>query len=246
MVLARVRQVIAFLLVAVAAGHFFIYYFSTAVAGDHRQWLNPAVIFYPLALLGLGLRLFWGRYLAICFAASMFAIHLLLGRIGWPAVAGGAFFILLLSGRSMRQFFDERPGRFNRWAGVEERVYRLRWLILAQSVALGLFWALHFELGLPAVAVVAVASAGLLGMVLQKVWGMVLLGLATLGEAGLTAALGFELARMPADYLTHRALPILAALVLLVATSLVLMAPFWLRFFRQLRQGPPSGATTSG
>jgi hypothetical protein len=237
MVLARIRQIVAILMLAAAAGEFFIFYFSVAVSGGVRHWLDPAVLFYPLAILGLALRLWWARYLTICFVASMFAIQLLHGHLCWPVLAGGAVFMLLLGGRSMRRLFDERPGRFNRWAGAQERVYRLRWLILAQSVALGIFWSLHFELGLPFIGVVALAAAGLLGMALQKVWGMVLLGLATLAEGALTVAIGIELSRLPGDHLTRQALPTVAAMAALVVISLVLAAPFWLRFVRRLRRG---------
>jgi hypothetical protein len=241
MVLARIRQIIACCMLAAAAGYFFLHYISVFPSHGPRHWLDPAVIFYPLALIGLSLRFFWARYLTICFAISMFSIKLVFGgpsNLELLPTAAGALFVLLLSGESMRRLFDERPGRFNSWVGVSAQVHRLRWLILAQSVALGLFWGLHFELGWMALGVVGLAATGLLGMVFQKTWGLALLGLATLGELGVTAFLGLELSRMPADYVTPQALPILGVLAALALISCVLMTPFWIRFAARLRGAP--------
>ena len=59
MLLARIRQVAACGLLAVAAVHFFIYYLTTAIHGEARQWLEPAVLlwtaFYGIAYIGITL-----------------------------------------------------------------------------------------------------------------------------------------------------------------------------------------------
>lgn len=238
MVLARIRQIVACCMLAAAAGFFFYRWGTVSLQNGPRFWLDPAVVFYPLALIGLSLRFFWARYLTLCFAISMFAIKLAFGGLGnleLLPTAAGALFVLLLSGESMRQLFDERPGRFNRWVGVSAQVHRLRWLILAQSVSLGLIWGLHFEFGWIALGVAGLAAAGLLGMVFQKTWGLALLGLATLGELGVTALIGLELSRASPDHASPQALPVLGLLIVLALLSAALMTPFWIRFVARLR-----------
>lgn len=140
--------------------------------GTPTYRFDPAWLFYFAGATGLALRVFWARYLAICFCAAIMAITFFYGPTPAAAFAFGAPFIALLSGRTMRALFEERPGWLNRWANrLDARVARLRILFVAQSVVIALLWAANEQLSPFAVPLSIAASVSLVGLVLLQAWG---------------------------------------------------------------------------
>src|SRR5262249_26559805 len=145
-ILARVRQWLAAAILLVCAVH--AIWWQVEVYRYFRSYyaFDPAPIFYLAGAVGLALRVFWARYLAICFAVAIVTIQLW-GPDPLPTLACGAMLVAILSGRTMRDLFEGRHGRLNRWAAdVDRRVARLRILFIAQSVALALLFAARFQL----------------------------------------------------------------------------------------------------
>jgi hypothetical protein len=190
---ARVRQIAALLLVVLLAADFFL-----AGLGPMAR-LDPATaLLYTLSLAGLGLRLFWGRFLTICFCGILAAITVLrLAHLGiggmplgfWLQLAGFPLVVALLAGHRMQAFFEGRPSRFNRWAGAAPRLYRLRWLIFAQAVTLELVYGGDLVSPALRLPLLVLGAAALGGLAFQKTWGLLLAVALCLAEAGLVASL---------------------------------------------------------
>jgi hypothetical protein len=245
---ARVRQVVAFLVLAVLAGR------SLQLTWSAGRWWrlegtwpwvahflrDPTNYFFLLSLAGVGLRLFWGRYLAICFMVNLLVLGLVRGHpLLEPVPLAVAAVVLLLAGRRMHVHFEGRAtGRLNRWAAAHPTVYRLRWLVLLQSTMLALVfcaaafgpepWS-RFGLG----GVIAVA---LLGMVFQKTWALLLLLVVAVLELALVVRFGVDLV----EFLPCGSWGDLAGFSLLLALavgSLVLALPMARVALRRLRQG---------
>ena len=143
---------------------------------DWAAWL-----FYAVALVGIALRCFWARTLTIIFFSELILVWLW----GWPA--RGRLFneavdavqllavvtvIGLLSGKSMRVLFEDRPSRYNLWAESDPRLERVRWLMFVEVSVLTLFY------GFPLVPLwgrglgVLVGAVSVAGLVGQRRWAL--------------------------------------------------------------------------
>lgn len=197
---------------------------------DHR--FDPAWMFYFAGAAGLALRVFWARYLAICFCAAIMAITFFYGPFPFVAFAFGAPFIALLSGRTMRALFEDHPGWLNRWANrLDARVARLRILFVAQSVAIALLWAAGDRLSPLATPISIAAGASLAGLVLLRTWGALAVAPVLAGQLWLaTESVGLH---------PHRGSPpgwaFSLALFAACAATLVVIAPLLVACVRALR-----------
>lgn len=246
--LDRGRQVVAFLILAVLAAQSLERTWSAGrwweIEGTW-PWVvhflrDPTNYFFLLSLAGVGLRLFWGRYLAICFMVNLLVLGLVRGHPSLePVPMAMAAVVLLLAGRRMQAHFEGRAtGRLNRWAAAHPSVYRLRWLVLLQSTMLALVFCaaalghgLWTRLGLGCVIGVA-----LLGMVFQKTWSLLLLLVATVLELALLVRVGVQLVQ-DARYLGYGDLVGFSLLLALVVGSFVLALPMVRVALRRLRRG---------
>ncbi len=153
----------------------------------------------------------------------------------WPALLPALLTLLpalLLAGRGMQLHFERRASRFNRWAGVGQRVHALRWLLLTQAFALEILYVAFREEVLPwAAPVLTLVALGVLGIGLQRTWGLLLLLTGVAAELGLALlALGSAPTEPPL-----RALGLPLALGLLALLSLVQLFPFTRAMARALR-----------
>ena len=246
MKLARIRLISAVVMLAYVWG-WHLYYAS----GDlDCAWdllriplRDPAHLFYPLAVAGLGLRLFWGRYLAICFSLNLLLLAFFRDVAFCHQLLALGAVVPLLAGRSMERLFEgQRRSRFNRWAGADPRVRRLRWLVLLQSLALTLVCCTALGRAVfppaPRLALIVLLGAGLVGMALQKTWSLFLLAIAALVELPLLAATTGELLDVAAATSCVGWLALVAAGWLIVAAatvgSLVLALPPACQILRRL------------
>jgi hypothetical protein len=196
---------------------------------------DPAMFLYLVGAIGLAVRAFWARYLAICFLVALLTVD-----VFWrhPLSTYSAFrvgFILLLSGHSMRVLFEQRESGLNRWATAgDARIHRLRGLFIAQSIALAMIWA-PASLSPIAHPLTLVAGLALAGLVFLRTWGALLLAPILAAEAYL-ATLTF----------THKvhwgdppawAFP--ATLLAAVFVSLLVLAPFLRGMVRNLATERP-------
>jgi len=247
---ARIRQLLALALLV----HYGVEYFNHP--REHGicpgiDWYlgylvsDPATpVFILLSMVGVGLRLFWGRYLAICFSAVLLLVHAPrlfwffqdeLAASEWLIPLGRVAVILLLSGSSMAAFFEQRPSsRHNRWAGADPRVVRLRYLVLAQALFLGFFYAARPMVDEMMVAILFVGGMGLLGLTFLKTWSLLALAGAMVLEAWVVLDLSLR-AIDPQAYFRDITTILAAVLGLLLLVSAVLAAPFFKRMLRQLR-----------
>jgi hypothetical protein len=192
---------------------------------------DPAPIFYLAGAVGLALRWFWARYLAICFAVAIIAVNVFWGPTA-KVLAIGLPFLALLAGPTMRALFEGRAGRLNRWAAeLDRRVARLRLLFVAQSVVLALLFAAAGWLPRGALPLVAAAGLTLGGLVFQRTWAALAMAPIVVLEGALAVrSIGVEL---PSLALPAWSFP----LTLLVAcgVSLAVIAPMLRAFGRKLR-----------
>lgn len=189
---------------------------------------DPAPLFYAAGILGLGLRLFWARYLVICFVASITAIRVVCGSEPGAPLVVGLVLIASLSGRTMRALFEERAARMNRWAGqLDRRVGRLRVLFVAQSVVMGLLWAIGSRLSPGAIPLVVVAGAVLVGLVFQRTWAALAAAPVILIEGAL-AVQGFGASASRSDLQAW-------VLLLAVGVSFIVIAPLLWAIGQKLR-----------
>lgn len=240
LVLARVRQWLAVALLAFGAvktGAAQVELLSTA---NLAYAFDPAPLFYAAGALGLALRAFWARYLAICFAAAITAIRFLwyqgsdASRYG--GLLAGLAFMAILSGPTMRRLFDERAGKMNRWAeALDGRVKRLRILFVAQAVVLGLIFAGRFALPAFALPVVVVGGLALAGLVLLQTWGALLMAPAI----GLEAYLALQSADIVRPAEAPAAWIHTAVLLVACGVSLVVLAPLLRAFAVRMRRAAP-------
>jgi hypothetical protein len=193
--------------------------------------LDPSPLFYVAAAIGLALRAFWARYLAICFAAAIITVKLFWFSDPIAPIAVRLAFILLLSGASMRSLFEESAGGQSRWArNADERIGRLRLLFVAQAVALALIWAPGDHLSPIARPLAIAAGLVLAGLVLQQTWAALLV----------VPVVGLELylASRSFGVRVHWGLPPAwsypATLVATSILSLVVVSPFLRGFVRKL------------
>ena len=204
---------------------------AAARAYPHNE-LDPAPLFYLAGILGLGLRLFWARYLVICFVASITAIGVVWGSQPGATAAVGLLLIASLSGRTMRALFEERAARMNRWAGqLDRRVGRLRLLFVAQSLGMGLLWAIGSRLSPSAVPLVVAAGVVLVGLVFQRTWAALAVAPVILLEGAL-AVKSFS-ATIPYSDLPSWVFG--SILLLAVGVSLVVIAPLLWAIGQKLR-----------
>jgi hypothetical protein len=247
---ARIRQLLALALLVHHAVDYFMYPrehgLTTDLAWDWGTLLgDPATpAFILLSLVGVGLRLFWGRYLTICFSAALLVVHAphLYWFIQEEALArellmpmGRLAVILLLSGRSMAAFFEQRPSRFNRWAGADPRIVRLRYLILVQALFVGFAYAVRSPGDVMMSAILVLGGLGLLGLTFLKTWSLFALAGAMALEAIVVGQLVW-CAAQPRKFLPLGFFAVVAAVfALLLLVSVVLAAPFLRRVLRQLR-----------
>jgi hypothetical protein len=242
MVRPRVRQLAALLLVAFVATK----YFNGVI---HHGWrFDPAATaFYALAVGGVALRLFWARFLTICFCSILAGLTLLRGAIAsdlasaelWLQIGPLALAVALLAGRRMQAFFEGRPGCFNRWAGASPRLYRLRWLILVQAVALELLYGGNIvETGLR-VPLLALGGAAILGLMFHKTWGLLLAGALCVVEGALAASYTCRALQPLSDgaFLDLRAVFAIVAAIfaVLAVVSFALLAPYLRPIVARLR-----------
>jgi len=251
--LARARQVAAFVILGIlAALHVEATWSIGGLGGIETTWswvayflCDPTNYFFLLSLAGVGLGLFWGRYLAICFMVNLLVLGLARGcPVLAPMPLAMEAVVLLLAGRRMRELFEGRAaGRFNRWAVAHPKVYRLRWLVLLQSVMLALlFCTTGFGMSLMTrLAVTCVVGVALLGMVFQKTWSLFLLVIASVLELVLVFQLGAELARF-APYIDRADLAWFLVPLALVVGSLVLALPVAWAALRRLRHSGAAGS----
>ena len=230
LLLARVRQWTAVVVLGLGA--------VAELSRQLQSWstpsyhFDPAWMFYFAGATGLALRVFWARYLAICFCSAIMAVTFFYGPTPASAFAFGVPFIALLAGRTMRALFEENPGWLNRWANrLDARVARLRVLFVAQSVAVGLLWAAGDRLSPLAMPLSVAAGVSLVGLVLLQVWG-------ALAIAPLIAA-QIYVATQSIGLHPHRGEPpgwaFTAVLFAACALSLVVIAPLLRASFLALR-----------
>jgi len=246
-VAARIRQLLALALIAHhawtwASGPW------TRFDPDHFWFMlfkDPATpAFLLLALLGVGLRLFWGRYLAICFSTVLFVAHspsfYWYFQDGIPArellmPLGHLAVILLLSGKSMAAFYEQRPSRFNRWAGADPRITRLRFLILCQALFLGFAYAGKPMGDVHLAAILVLGGFGLLGLVFLKTWSLVALAVTMLLEGWIVLVLAVGIVVEQGKQGWGIVAVAAAVLAFLLLVSVVLAAPFYRRMLRQIK-----------
>lgn len=193
---------------------------------------DPAPIFYLAGAMGLALRVFWARYLSICFAVAMLSLRFFWGpdTVGWFAV--GLPFIALLSGRSMWELFEGRAGRLNHWAAdLDRRVARLRVLFVAQSIVLALLYAMGQRLSPGVVPLVVAAGLAIVGLVFQRTWAV----LAIAPVIGLELCLAVRSIGAPIPVDDHLAWCFTAVLLVACAASLAVVSPLLWSFWRKLR-----------
>lgn len=197
---------------------------------------DPGPIFYLAGAVGLVLRLFWARYLAICFAAAITAVHFFCGPEPLITLAGGGVGIALLSGSTMRGLFEEKAARLNRWAAARDRrIDRLRLLFIAQSVVIGLLFAVRDGLR-GATVLVLVAGLTLGGLVLQRIWALLAIAPIILLEGWLAA----RTLVVDVPYLRMPVWSLAAVLLVACGVSLVVIAPL-LRVVGQTLREPDAG-----
>jgi hypothetical protein len=228
--LARVRQwvAVAFLAAGVVSVADAQIHLLRDAPAYHQH--DPALFLYAAGALGLALRAFWARYLAICVAAAITTIQVVSGwRVSSSSLLMLAF-ILLLSGRSMRGLFEGRAGARNRWAAdLDRRIARLRVLFVAQSMVLGLVWAAAPDVSPIGRPLTLVAGLALAGLVFQRTWGALLLVPVLAAEIYLAAAA----VRVGWGFAPEGCLP--ALLVALSGLSAVLLAPLLRAFAERVR-----------
>jgi hypothetical protein len=195
--------------------------------------LDPAILFYGVGAVALGLRVFWARYLVICFATALLSMACL-----WrPSPIGlltNVALVALLSGPSMRALFEERTPDPRRWAAtLDPRVQGLRVLFIVQSVALAILFGARPQLSSAAGPTVVLAGVAIAGLVFQRTWAVLCMTAALGLEAyvGVTAMGGRV--QVAAD--VPWAIP--ALLLMACGGSLIVLAPFQRAIWRQLRHG---------
>ncbi|MFO0617621.1 MAG: hypothetical protein U0414_33815 [Polyangiaceae bacterium] len=233
-VLARVRLWLAVLILSIGGVSEFAR--QTGAFGEKVAPLDPAWIFYLTGAVGLGLRVFWARYLAICFVVAISAITVFWGVEPLVAFAVAPF-ALLLAGRRMRALYEDHPGWMNRWAAkLDARIARLRVLFVAQAVAMGLIWAAHEGLSPIAWPLAISAGLALVGLVLQHTWAVVAIAPIIVLEASLAIA--------KAGVLVHRGAPpawsFTAVLLTACAASAIVVAPLVAEFARRVARDEPA------
>lgn len=195
---------------------------------------DPAVLLYLAGAVGLAVRAFWARYLAICVALAILTIQVFWSAAWSVTVVTGLAFILLLSGPSMRSHFEDRPGQLHGWtAGLDQRIGRLRILFVAQSMALAMLWVPGAALSPIGRPVTLLAGLALAGLVFQRTWGALLMPVILVAEvllALLFGGLSLPWRAPPAWCFT---LTLLAA----AGTSAVVIAPFVRAFGQRLAAG---------
>lgn len=194
---------------------------------------DPAWLFYFAGAVGLGTRLFFARYLAICFASALAGVTFFFGPEPLAALAFPLPFIALLSGRRMRALFEDSPSRFNRWAaGVDRRVALLRVLFVSQSIVMGLLWASRDQLWSGAQGLATLAGVSLVGLVLQQTWGALAVAPVLVAEAWLGV--------VSASVRAHRGDPpewlFTTVFLAMVAVSWLVVAPLLVGFARRVRE----------
>jgi hypothetical protein len=203
----------------------------------HRGWpaallRDPSTIFYPLMLAGLALRLFWARYLVLCFCAGILGMQLAAGQLNPLALLGLGALVALLSGGSMQALFEGKRSRWNRWAAPARTTGRLKLAMLSQAAALGVLWPtlhahpLHAH-PLNAVAL-GLALAGTLALIGQRGWSLIPLLAACAVEGALAVRLGLAPERLEGPLDGARTAAILgAAVVVSVAVLLPALVRAW-------------------
>ncbi|APR80813.1 Hypothetical protein A7982_06160 [Minicystis rosea] len=194
---------------------------------------DPAPIFYTVGAVGLALRLFWARYLAICFAAAVLSVRVLCDGIS-EANLFALGIVVLLSGRSMQSLFEARAARLNHWATeLDRRVTRLRMLFVAQAVAIGLIFGWGRWLSPGAVPLVGAAGLTIFGLVFQRTWGV----LAIVPVIGLEACLAVRSTQVRLPLIAFPSWCFTAVLSVACAVSLAVIAPLLWALGQKLR-GP--------
>lgn len=231
--LARVRLWFAVLLLSIGG----VSELSRQLAAwsEPHSRFDPAWLFYFAGALGLGVRLFFARYLAICFACAIAGVTFFYGPEPLAAFAFPLPFIALLSGRRMRAIFEESPGRFNRWAaGVDRRIALLRALFVAQSIVMGLLWASRDQLWSGAQALTVAAGVSIVGLVLQQTWGALVVAPVLVAETWLGV--------VSASVRAHRGDPpewvFTTVLLAMAGISWLVLGPLLAGFVRRVRAEP--------
>ncbi len=217
--------------------------------------LDPAYVgLLVLALVGVGARCFWGRWLTICFMSAVVSLKVLwlvlrfeVEGLGWPDLAwwlhlaGELAVIGLLCGGSMRASYEGSPGRFNPWARTSALLGSLRWLALAQALVLAQLYALR-PLARPLLAtLILVAGLGLVGLAFHRTWGLLLLLLAALGElasVGLLIWLRLRVAPETAIFVIRPPILLILAQAAPALISLLMLTPYLRAMARHLRRAP--------
>ncbi len=229
--LAWLRLVLALAAVGIA----FALYLYSARACPRSLLRDPATLLYPLMLVGLALRLFWARYLVLCFCTGIFGMSLAAGQLHALSLLGLASLAALLAGPGMRALFEGRPTRLNLWAAPARTTGRLKLAMLGQSLALGVLWPtvlLHPLRAYPLHALaLGLALVGVLALIAQRGWSLFPLLAACAVEAVLALRLGLSphLLEGPLDGM--RTAGILAAATVV---SAVVLLPALVRAWRAL------------
>jgi hypothetical protein len=187
LVFATIRQWLAVAALA-AEGARQVAWHVDVYRSPYPYHFDPAPIFYLAGAVALALRVFWARYLAICFMSAIIAISFFWWPYPLPTIAGGLALIALLSGRTMRARFEGRAGRRNHWAAeLDRRVARLRMLFVAQSIVMGLLFAPRLWLSPGVLPLVLAAGLALAGLVFQRTWAVLAIAPVIALEACLAA-----------------------------------------------------------
>lgn len=232
-----IRLCLVVLLVVLAAANYFMHMAHRPLALLH----DPSTLLYPVAILGLSLRLFWARFLTICYVVGLAVMQSAWAFADPRLVTGALVVVLLLAGEPMRAMFEGRSGRYNRWADRIAHVEPLKRVFILQSVALAvLFPAAQIAdatVGLLA-ATLVLASLGVIGLVFQRAWALVALAAAAGLEAWVAATTLGELAST-GRFAECPATPWPELAVGVAATgSLLVLAPFFGDMIRFLRREP--------
>lgn len=206
----------------------------------HRVWpaellTDPSTIFYPLMLAGLMLRLFWARYLVLCFCAGILGMQIAAGLLHPLSLLALGALAALLSGGSMRALFEGRSSRWNRWTAPARTTGRLKLAMLSQAVALGVLWPtfrFHPLEAYPLNAIaLGLALTGTLALIGQRGFALIPLLAACAAEGVLAVRLGLapQLLAGPLD--GARTAAILGAAVVL---SVAVLFPALVRAWRGL------------